>query len=144
MRLPVCLAVGLDLSQFDSAPLIAFAATKEMNSALHGRVMLSMIPRVGLKRADEFRQDAVRITLTSGLTRKQVADDLGVGMSTLNKWITAHPLARQCMFERGDWNESSVSPPDIVDCRRCLELCSFQSMTVIRLSCPGSALSQFS
>ena len=30
------------------------------------------------------------ITLTSGLTRKQVADDLGVGMSTLNKWITAH------------------------------------------------------
>jgi len=32
----------------------------------------------------------VRIALTSGLTRKQVADDLGVGMSTLNKWITAH------------------------------------------------------
>ena len=43
-----------------------------------------------LKRKDEFRQDAVRIALTSGLTRKQVADDLGVGMSTLNKWITAH------------------------------------------------------
>jgi transposase len=34
--------------------------------------------------------DAVRIALTSGLTRKQVADDLGVGMSTLNKWITRH------------------------------------------------------
>jgi transposase len=32
----------------------------------------------------------VRIALTSGLTRKQVADDLGVGMSALNKWITAH------------------------------------------------------
>ena len=27
---------------------------------------------------------------TSGLVRKQIADDLGVGMSTLNKWITAH------------------------------------------------------
>ena len=40
-------------------------------------------------RTDEFRKDAVRIALTSGLTRKQVADDLGVGMSTLNKWITA-------------------------------------------------------
>ncbi len=38
---------------------------------------------MGLKRTDEFRQDAVRIALTSGLTRKQVADDLGVGMSTL-------------------------------------------------------------
>ena len=45
---------------------------------------------MGLKRTDEFRQDAVRIALTSGLTRNQVADDLGVGMSTLNKRITAH------------------------------------------------------
>ena len=33
---------------------------------------------MGLKRRDEFRKDAVRIALTSGLTRKQVADDLGV------------------------------------------------------------------
>ena len=45
---------------------------------------------MGLKRTDEFRADAVRIALTSGLTRKQVADDLGVGMSTLTKWISAH------------------------------------------------------
>ena len=45
---------------------------------------------MGLKRTDEFRQDAVRIALSNGLTRKQVADDLGVGMSTLNKWITAY------------------------------------------------------
>ena len=45
---------------------------------------------MGLKRTVEFRKDAVRIALTSGLTRKQVADDLGVGMSTLNKWITTH------------------------------------------------------
>ena len=45
---------------------------------------------MGLKRTDEFRKDAVRIALSSGMTRKQVADDLGVGMSTLNKWITAN------------------------------------------------------
>ena len=45
---------------------------------------------MGLKRTDEFRQHAVRIALTSALARKQVADDLGVGMSTLNKWITAY------------------------------------------------------
>ena len=45
---------------------------------------------MGLKQTEEFRQDAVRIGLTSGLTRKQVADDLGIGMSTLNKWITLH------------------------------------------------------
>ena len=45
---------------------------------------------MGLKRTDEFRQDAVRIALTSGLNRKEVADDLGVGVSTLKKWITAY------------------------------------------------------
>jgi len=45
---------------------------------------------MGRSRTDEFRKDAVRIALTSGLTRKQVAADLGIGMSTLNKWITAH------------------------------------------------------
>ena len=33
---------------------------------------------MGLKRTDEFRQDAVRLALTSGLTRKQVAADLVV------------------------------------------------------------------
>ncbi len=30
---------------------------------------------MGLKRTDEFRQDAVRIALTSGFTRKQEASD---------------------------------------------------------------------
>ena len=45
---------------------------------------------MGQTRTDEFRKDAVRIALTSGLTRKQIASDLGVGMSMLNKWITAH------------------------------------------------------
>ena len=45
---------------------------------------------MGTVRTDEFRKDAVRIALTSGLSRKQIADDLGVGMSTLNKWITAY------------------------------------------------------
>ena len=42
------------------------------------------------KRTDQFRQNAVRITLTSGLSRKQVTDDLGAGMSTLSTWRTAH------------------------------------------------------
>ena len=32
----------------------------------------------------------MRIAPTSGLTGRQVADDLGVGMSTLNQWITVH------------------------------------------------------
>ena len=39
---------------------------------------------------DEFRRDAVRIAMTSGLTRPQVSADLGVGLSTLNKWVQKH------------------------------------------------------
>jgi transposase len=45
---------------------------------------------MGTGRTDEFREDVVRIALTSGLTRRQVADDLGLGLSTLNKWVNAH------------------------------------------------------
>ena len=32
----------------------------------------------------------MRIALTSALSRHQVADDLGVGFTTLNKWVSAH------------------------------------------------------
>jgi transposase len=39
------------------------------------------------RHSDEFRREAIRIALTSGLTRKQVASDLGVGFSTLSNWI---------------------------------------------------------
>ncbi len=42
---------------------------------------MAAIPR------DEFKRDTVRIALTSGLTRRQVASDLGVGHSTLGKWV---------------------------------------------------------
>jgi transposase len=42
------------------------------------------------RRSDEFRREAVRLALTSGLTRPQVAADLGVGLSTLNKWVQKH------------------------------------------------------
>ena len=42
---------------------------------------------MGTKRTADFRQEAVRVALTSGLTRKQVASDFGIGFSTLSKWI---------------------------------------------------------
>ena len=43
----------------------------------------------GNRQNGELHKDAVRIALTSGLARKQIAADLGAGMSTLNKWMTA-------------------------------------------------------
>ena len=45
---------------------------------------------MALKYTEEFRRDAVRIATTSGLTRPNIASDLGVGLSTLNKWVQRH------------------------------------------------------
>ncbi len=45
---------------------------------------------MGIRRTEEFRCEAVRIALTSGLSQKQVAADLGIGLSTLGKWISSH------------------------------------------------------
>lgn len=39
------------------------------------------------KPTPEFRAEAVRVALTSGLQRKQVVADFGIGFSTLNRWI---------------------------------------------------------
>ena len=35
---------------------------------------------------EAFRREAVRLLSTSGRTVRQVADDLGIGFSTLNNW----------------------------------------------------------
>ncbi len=39
------------------------------------------------KQTAEFRQEVVRVALTSGQSRKQVASDFGIGFSTLSRWI---------------------------------------------------------
>ena len=63
---------------------------------------------MAIRYTDEFRRDAVRIAQSSGLTRPKIASDLGVGLSTLNKWVQKHqhddlmidigtPLVRETM-----------------------------------------------
>ena len=42
---------------------------------------------MGNKPTAEFRQEVVRVALTSGLSRKQVAPDFGIGFLTLSRWI---------------------------------------------------------
>ena len=41
------------------------------------------------RQSNEFKRDAVRIAQTSGLTMHRVASDLGIGLSTLGKWVRA-------------------------------------------------------
>ena len=43
-----------------------------------------------IKHSEEFKQEAVRIALTSGLPRARVAADLGIGKSTLGKWVAQY------------------------------------------------------
>tara|TARA_R110002126_G_scaffold244807_2_gene388112 strand:+ start:971 stop:1258 length:288 start_codon:yes stop_codon:yes gene_type:complete len=42
---------------------------------------------MGSKPTAEFKQEVVRVALTSGLSRKQSALDFGIGFSTLCRWI---------------------------------------------------------
>ena len=35
----------------------------------------------------EFEDEAVRLAQTSGRTQREIADDLGIGLSTLVRWI---------------------------------------------------------
>ena len=76
---------------------------------------------MGTGRTDEFRKDAVRIAPTSGLSRRQVADDLGIGMSTLNKWVTAQrdtdvvsPEDRDFTADRPNQNRRSAKRNGLV------------------------------
>ena len=41
-----------------------------------------------MKHTDDFKREAVRIALSSGLSRRRVASDLGIGLSTLCKWVS--------------------------------------------------------
>ena len=42
---------------------------------------------MGTKQTADFRREVVRVAVTSGLSRKQVASDFGIGFSTLSRWI---------------------------------------------------------
>ncbi len=42
----------------------------------------------GKRPTPEFRREAVRLALTSGRTRREIAEDLGNGLSTLTRWLS--------------------------------------------------------
>lgn len=41
----------------------------------------------GKRPTPEFRREAVRLALTSGRTRREIAEDLDIGLSTLSRWL---------------------------------------------------------
>jgi transposase len=57
----------------------------------------------GNRPTPEFRREAVRLALTSGRTRREIAEDLGIGLSTLTRWLR----------EERDASEPSEAPVDL-------------------------------
>jgi transposase len=55
-----------------------------------------------IKHSEEFKREAVRIALTSGLPRERVASDLGVGKSTLGKWLSQYRPADLVVTPQAD------------------------------------------
>ncbi len=51
----------------------------------------------------EFRREAMRLALTSGRTRREIAEDPGIGLSTPTRW-----LSHKC-----DASEPSEAPVDL-------------------------------
>jgi len=48
-----------------------------------------------LKRYDaEFKTSAVQLVISSGKSHKEIAKDLGIGQSTLSRWVQNHHLGR--------------------------------------------------
>ena len=57
----------------------------------------------GNRPTPEFRREAVRLALTSGRTRREIAEDLGIGLSTLTRWVR----------DERDASEPSEAPVDV-------------------------------
>jgi transposase len=56
----------------------------------------------GKRPTPEFRREAVRLALTSGRTRREIAEDLGVGLSTLTRWVSQDRDAEESFEEQPD------------------------------------------
>jgi transposase InsO family protein len=67
------------------------------------------------KHGTGFRREVVRLALTSGLTRKQVAADLSIGLPTLSKWVQ-QDRHKDLMSGPHDDKEKEIARPDQVWC----------------------------
>ena len=55
-----------------------------------------------MKHTADFKREAVRIALSSGLSRTRVPSDLGIGKSTLAKWIVDYRPAEPGSGQQAD------------------------------------------
>ncbi|MDE4304145.1 transposase [Phaeobacter gallaeciensis] len=56
----------------------------------------------GNRPTPEFRREAVTLELTSGRTRREIAEDLGIGLSTLTRWVRQDRDAEEPAEDQAD------------------------------------------
>lgn len=59
---------------------------------------------------EEFKVEAVNLVKESGLSIGQVASDLGIGLSTLNKWLQIH--------RRKESDSNALSENELIELKR--------------------------
>ena len=59
----------------------------------------------------EFKDEAVRLVLEQGVSITQAASDLGIGLSTLQKWVRVHR-------ERKEVNGQVVTEADVAELKQ--------------------------
>lgn len=57
---------------------------------------------------EEFKREAVRLLKTSGRTIAQVAEDLGIGLSTLTRWKNIYREADPSLEQHDDVTQELV------------------------------------
>lgn len=63
-----------------------------------------------MKPLEQFKTEAVRVVLTSGLSRERVAKDLRFGKSALGKWISQYPPSALVAAPHADLARESERP----------------------------------
>ena len=76
---------------------------------------------MGIRRTEEFRNEAVRIALTSGLSQKQIAADLGITPPMISRVIhgsaTSHRVQKQIatLINWNPWNDEGKEANEFAD-----------------------------
>ena len=66
------------------------------------------MPKPQRRFTQEFQDEAVRLAETRGRTRREIAEDLGIGLSTLRHWIDRR-RERQIEKPPGDGQEDMAA-----------------------------------
>ena len=75
-----------------------------------------MTPRARRSFTEEFKREAVRLKQTIGRTISQVAEGIGIGLSTLTRWkrkIKSAIVQKSHWEHRGDFRRNATTRPTL-------------------------------